>query len=151
MSHAAPRPATFRDVTPAQWKTLIAAMAGWMFDSMDFMIYVMAIGRLQKYFGFDAAQAGLLATVVWPFASLQYLQADNVAIAPAFRSMNANAEDLMSSLTPAAITVSPTHDAAMPPALATFLSGASRTEKPHQVRAYRAGIAWSMSLPNQAG
>ena len=63
MSHAAPRPATFRDVTPAQWKTLIAAMAGWMFDSMDFMIYVMAIGRLQKYFGFDAAQAGLLATV----------------------------------------------------------------------------------------
>jgi MFS family permease len=63
VSHAAPRPATFRDVTPAQWKTLIAAMAGWMFDSMDFMIYVMAIGRLQKYFGFDAAQAGLLATV----------------------------------------------------------------------------------------
>src|SRR6185503_16920066 len=38
-------------------------MLGWMFDSMDFLIYVMAIGRLQQYFGFDAATAGLLATV----------------------------------------------------------------------------------------
>jgi MFS family permease len=53
---------TFRDVTPAQWRTLTAAMLGWMFDSMDFLIYVMAIGRLQQYFGFDAATAGLLAT-----------------------------------------------------------------------------------------
>lgn len=54
---------TFRDVTPAQWRTLIAAAAGWMFDSMDFLIYVMAIGRLQQYFGFDSATAGLLATI----------------------------------------------------------------------------------------
>ena len=54
---------TFRDVTPSQWRTLIAAMAGWMFDSMDFLIYVMAIGRLQQYFGFGPATAGLLATV----------------------------------------------------------------------------------------
>lgn len=56
-------PATFRDVTPAQWRTLAAAMMGWMFDSMDFLLYVMAIGRLQEYFGFDSATAGLLATV----------------------------------------------------------------------------------------
>lgn len=55
--------ATFRDVTPAQWRTLAAAAAGWMFDSMDFLIYVMAIGRLQQYFGFGPATAGLLATV----------------------------------------------------------------------------------------
>jgi MFS family permease len=55
--------ATFRDVTPAQWRTLTAAMLGWMFDSMDFLIYVMAIGRLQQYFGFGSATAGLLATV----------------------------------------------------------------------------------------
>ncbi|MDA1082414.1 MAG: MFS transporter [Gemmatimonadetes bacterium] len=54
---------TFRDVTPAQWRTLAAAMLGWMFDSMDFLLYVMAIGRLQQYFGFSAATAGLLATV----------------------------------------------------------------------------------------
>ena len=59
---------TFRDVTPAQWRTLAAAAAGWMFDSMDFMIYVMAIGKLQQYFGFGTAKAGLLATRV----SLQF-------------------------------------------------------------------------------
>jgi MFS family permease len=55
--------ASFRDVTPAQWRALAAAAAGWMFDSMDFLIYVMAIGRLQQYFGFGSATAGLLATV----------------------------------------------------------------------------------------
>ena len=60
---AAPDATTFRDVTPAQWRTLAAAMMGWMFDSMDFMLYVMAIGRLQQYFGFTSATAGLLATV----------------------------------------------------------------------------------------
>ena len=38
-------------------------MLGWMFDSMDFLIYVLAIGRLQAYFGFDAATAGLLGTM----------------------------------------------------------------------------------------
>jgi MFS family permease len=55
--------ASFKDVTPAQWRTLAAAMLGWMFDSMDFLIYVMAIGKLQAYFGFDAATAGALAAV----------------------------------------------------------------------------------------
>ena len=55
--------ASFRDVTPAQWRALVAAMAGWMFDSMDFLIYVMAIGRLQQYFGFNALTAGFLATL----------------------------------------------------------------------------------------
>jgi MFS family permease len=55
--------ASFRDATPAQWRTLAAAMLGWMFDSMDFLIYVMAIGKLKTYFGFDDATAGLLATV----------------------------------------------------------------------------------------
>ena len=38
-------------------------MAGWMFDAMDFLIYVLAIGRLQAYFGFDSATAGLLGTM----------------------------------------------------------------------------------------
>lgn len=57
---AAPR---LRDATPAQRRALLAAMLGWMFDSMDFLLYVMAIGRLQQYFGFGSATAGLLATV----------------------------------------------------------------------------------------
>ncbi len=37
-------------------------MLGWMFDSMDFLIYVLAIGRLKSYFGFNDSIAGLLGT-----------------------------------------------------------------------------------------
>jgi MFS family permease len=44
-------------------RALIAAMLGWMFDSMDFLIYVLAIGRLKTYFGFGDATAGLLGTL----------------------------------------------------------------------------------------
>ena len=53
----------YRTITPPQWRALIAAKLGWMLDAMDFVIYVMAIGRLQAYFGFDAATAGLLGTI----------------------------------------------------------------------------------------
>jgi MFS family permease len=53
----------YRTITRRQWQALIAAKAGWMLDAMDFVIYVMAIGRLQAYFGFDAATAGLLGTI----------------------------------------------------------------------------------------
>ena len=38
-------------------------MLGWMFDSMDFLIYVLAIGRLKGYFGFGDSTAGLLGTL----------------------------------------------------------------------------------------
>lgn len=68
MESAAP-PATaparfwFFELTPTQRKALLAAMLGWMFDAMDFLIYVLAIGRLQAYFGFDAGTAGLLGTM----------------------------------------------------------------------------------------
>lgn len=51
------------ELTPAQRRALLAAMLGWMFDAMDFLIYVLAIGRLQAYFGFDAGTAGLLGTM----------------------------------------------------------------------------------------
>ncbi|MGH7696875.1 MAG: MFS transporter [Gemmatimonadaceae bacterium] len=34
-----------------------------MLDAMDFLLYVMAIGHLKRYFGFDDATAGLLGTV----------------------------------------------------------------------------------------
>src|SRR6185503_20536648 len=64
--HADPQLTTrfwWSELTPVQRRALIAAMAGWMFDSMDFLIYVLAIGRLQSYFGFDAATAGLLGTM----------------------------------------------------------------------------------------
>ena len=50
-------------LTAPQRRALIAAMLGWMFDSMDFLIYVLAIGRLKTYFGFGDATAGLLGTL----------------------------------------------------------------------------------------
>ena len=53
----------WRTITREQWRALAAAKLGWMLDAMDFVIYVMAIGRLQAYFGFDAATAGLLGTI----------------------------------------------------------------------------------------
>lgn len=52
-----------RALTVAERRVLIAAGLGWMFDSMDFLIYVLAIGRLKSYFGFGDATAGLLGTL----------------------------------------------------------------------------------------
>ena len=52
-----------RSLTLAERRVLIAAGLGWMFDSMDFLIYVLAIGRLKTYFGFGDATAGLLGTL----------------------------------------------------------------------------------------
>jgi MFS family permease len=51
-----------RTLTSAQRRALFAAMLGWMFDAMDFLTYVLAIGRIKAYFGFDDATAGLLGT-----------------------------------------------------------------------------------------
>jgi MFS family permease len=51
------------ELDPAQRRALLAAMLGWMFDAMDFLIYVLAIGRLKTYFGFDDGTAGLLGTM----------------------------------------------------------------------------------------
>lgn len=53
----------YRTITPEQWRALLAAKLGWMLDAMDFLLYVMAIGRLKAYFDFDDATAGLLGTI----------------------------------------------------------------------------------------
>ena len=53
----------YRTITREQWRALAAAKLGWMLDAMDFLIYVMAIGQLKTYFGFNDATAGLLGTV----------------------------------------------------------------------------------------
>lgn len=53
----------YRTISPEQWRALLAAKLGWMLDAMDFLLYVMAIGRLKAYFGFDDATAGLLGTI----------------------------------------------------------------------------------------
>ena len=57
-------------------------MLGWMFDSMDFLIYVLAIGRLQAYFGFDAATAGLLGTMTLVTAAAGGLVFGVIALFP---------------------------------------------------------------------
>ena len=59
----APRFVASRRSRLAERRVLIAAGLGWMFDSMDFLIYVLAIGRLKSYFGFGDATAGLLGTL----------------------------------------------------------------------------------------
>lgn len=53
----------YRTITRDQWRALAAAKLGWMLDAMDFLLYVMAIGALKTYFGFDDAFAGLLGTI----------------------------------------------------------------------------------------
>jgi MFS family permease len=55
--------AWYRTITREQWRALAAAKLGWMLDAMDFLLYVMAIGQLKTYFGFDDATAGMLGTV----------------------------------------------------------------------------------------
>lgn len=52
-----------KELTSAERRALFAAMAGWMFDAMDFLIYVFAIGRIKATFGFGDATAGLLGTM----------------------------------------------------------------------------------------
>jgi MFS family permease len=58
-----------RSLSPTDRRALLAAMLGWMFDAMDFLIYVLAIGRLKAYFGFGDATAGLLGTLTLVSAS----------------------------------------------------------------------------------
>lgn len=53
----------YRGITPSQWRALLAAKLGWVLDAMDFLLYVMALGHLKRYFGFDDATAGLLGTI----------------------------------------------------------------------------------------
>lgn len=62
--------AWYRTITADQWRALGAAKMGWMLDAMDFLLYVMAIGHLQEYFGFDAGIAGLLGTITLVVSAL---------------------------------------------------------------------------------
>jgi MFS family permease len=61
---AAPQLAWYQTITRQQWNTLLAAMLGWMLDAMDFVLFLMAIGALQKEFpSFDRGNAGLVSTI----------------------------------------------------------------------------------------
>lgn len=53
----------WRQATPAQWRVLGAAMAGWMLDAMDVMLYAFALPTIRAEFGLTGVQAGALASV----------------------------------------------------------------------------------------
>ena len=56
-------PGVLHDITPTQWRVLLAAMLGWMLDAMDVMLYAFALTTIRAEFGLSGAQAGLLASV----------------------------------------------------------------------------------------
>jgi MFS family permease len=58
------------EVTAVQWRTLIAAMLGWMLDALDVMLYSFALLAMQKEFGLTGAQSGTLTTVTLAAAAL---------------------------------------------------------------------------------
>ena len=53
----------FDGVTREQWKSLLAAMTGWMLDSMDFLLFTFAIGAIQVEFGLPSRSMGILMSV----------------------------------------------------------------------------------------
>jgi MFS family permease len=50
-------------ITPVQWRVLIAAGLGWMLDALDVMLFALALGAIRSEFGLGAAGAGALASV----------------------------------------------------------------------------------------
>jgi MFS family permease len=59
----APGESWVRSVTPQQWRTLAAAMLGWLLDAMDVMMYAFALNSIRAEFALSAAAAGGLASV----------------------------------------------------------------------------------------
>ena len=53
----------YRSADRTQWKTLLAAQAGWMLDGMDVMLYAFALTAIQQEFGLSSAVAGSLASL----------------------------------------------------------------------------------------
>jgi MFS family permease len=51
-----------REITLQQWRSLVAALLGWMLDGMDIMLYAFALSSIRTEFGLDAAHAGALAS-----------------------------------------------------------------------------------------
>jgi MFS family permease len=60
----------FAEITPVQWRTLLAAMLGWMLDAMDVMLYSFALVAIQQEFALTGTQSGLLTTAMLFAAAL---------------------------------------------------------------------------------
>ena len=55
-------PPWYRQITPTQKKSLLAASMGWMLDSMDIMLYALVLAHLMKSLGMSTAMGGLLGS-----------------------------------------------------------------------------------------
>lgn len=61
--HISAPPFRWRDTTPAQRRTLLAAGLGWMLDAFDVMLYSIVLATLIRAFGMSKSTAGLLNTL----------------------------------------------------------------------------------------
>jgi len=52
----------YKQISPTQKKSLLAASLGWMLDSMDIMLYAMILSHLMKSLGMTTTTGGLLAS-----------------------------------------------------------------------------------------
>ncbi len=59
-----------RDITPVQWRVLLAAGLGWALDGMDVMLYAFALPAVQREFGLTAGAAGALASATLLFSAV---------------------------------------------------------------------------------
>ena len=60
----------FKELSPPEKRTFVAAFAGWTLDALDFMVFTFVISALIAYFQIDKAQAGMLGTVTLLFSAL---------------------------------------------------------------------------------
>lgn len=56
-------PLRWRETTPAERRTLVAAGLGWMLDAYDVMLYSLVLAALVREFGMSKASAGFLNTL----------------------------------------------------------------------------------------
>ena len=60
---SATAPMRLSEATPAQRRTLLAAMLGWMLDAFDVMLYALVLAHVMRDLGMTKATAGLLGTL----------------------------------------------------------------------------------------
>ena len=51
----------WRSITSTQWRALTAALAGWMLDGMDVMLFTFALNSIRAEFGLSGAAIGGVA------------------------------------------------------------------------------------------
>ena len=60
----------FKELSPPEKRTFVAAFGGWTLDALDFMVFTFVISALISYFHIDKTQAGMLGTVTLLFSAL---------------------------------------------------------------------------------